>query len=70
MAEPDYLICLECDSPTYTFEWGEEGATEIVCETCGNDDLDLFLTEEQFDSLADEAESAKQPRPPRRGSRP
>ena len=57
--QPDYVICLECEAPTYVFEWDGDRAFDVTCETCGNDDEDLFLTEEQLDSLADEAESGR-----------
>ena len=59
MAQPDYLICLDCDSPCYTFDWDGERGVDAICEACGNDDPDLFLTEEQLDSLAEEAESRR-----------
>jgi translation initiation factor 2 beta subunit (eIF-2beta)/eIF-5 len=49
---PDYLICLECETPTYVFEWKDEKATEAVCETCGNDDPAQFATEEEYEELS------------------
>jgi len=54
MAQPEYLICTECDTPVYVFEWKDGKVEEIVCETCGNEDPDLFLTEEEIDSLGEE----------------
>lgn len=53
MASPDYLICLNCESPCYLFEWSDEGATEATCEVCGNDEPDQFVTEEDFDAIVD-----------------
>jgi hypothetical protein len=52
MATPDYLICLNCESPCYTFEWGDEGVEEALCTVCGNDEPDQFVTEEDFDAIA------------------
>ena len=51
MAIPEYMICLNCESPCYVFEWGEDEVSEAVCEVCGNEDLDQFLTPEDFDTL-------------------
>jgi len=51
MAAPDYLICLECETPTYTFEWREGRIVEALCATCGNDDPALFATEEDLEEL-------------------
>ncbi len=51
MAAPDYLICLECESPTYVFEWKNDKIVEAVCQTCGNDDLASFATEEEYEAL-------------------
>jgi len=48
--EPDYLICIECETPVYTFEWdeGKDRLREVLCPTCGNDRLEEFQTEDQF----------------------
>ncbi len=48
--EPDFLVCRECDSPTYLFEWHyeKEVITEALCETCGNAKLDEFDTDEEY----------------------
>jgi hypothetical protein len=54
MAAPEYLICLNCETPCYNFEWGEKGCTEALCEACGNDEPDQFVTEEDFDAIVDE----------------
>lgn len=52
MPLPDYLICLECETPCYVFEWNDEGkVTEILCQTCGNDELDEFATPEEFEAM-------------------
>lgn len=52
MSEPDYVICLECESPTYTFEWSEGRIVEALCTTCGNDDPQSFATEEDYEELS------------------
>lgn len=54
MTAPDYLICLECESPCYTFEWSDGKVVEILCTRCGNDDPAQFLTEEEFDTLSED----------------
>jgi hypothetical protein len=51
MATPDYLICMECETPTYVFEWAEGKVVEASCAVCGNDDPASFLSEEDFEEL-------------------
>lgn len=51
MAAPDYLICLECESPCYVFEWKDGKLKEILCEVCGNDELETFISQEDLDAL-------------------
>ena len=53
MATPDYLVCLNCESPCYNFEWGDEGCEQGLCEVCGNDEADQFVTEADFDAIVD-----------------
>ncbi len=53
--EPDFLICIECETPCYLFEWSSGVVTEALCEVCGNDDPDQFATPEDFDALMDES---------------
>ncbi len=52
MAEPEFLICLNCEMPCYTFEWADEQITEAYCESCGNDDPEQFSTEEDFEAMS------------------
>jgi hypothetical protein len=52
MATPDYLICLECETPSYVFEWRDGKVIEALCQTCGNEDLESFATEEEYEALA------------------
>jgi len=51
MAQPDYLICLECESPVYVFEWREGHVVEATCPVCGNDDIASFATEEELEEM-------------------
>lgn len=55
MAAPEYLICLNCESPTYVFEWKDEEVTEAFCELCGSEEVDQFLNQEDFDTLIEGA---------------
>lgn len=52
MSIPDYIICLECESPLYTFEWKKDKITEALCEICGNEDPTEFATEGEYEDLA------------------
>lgn len=52
MSEPEYLICLNCETPCYVFEWKESELVEATCEACGNDDPDQFTTEEDLEAMA------------------
>lgn len=49
MDEPEYLICLQCETPTYQFEFVNGKLASILCNTCGNDDVSDFMTEAEFD---------------------
>lgn len=51
-SSPDYVICCDCETPCYAFEWKEGKVKEAVCETCGNDETETFLTEEEYDAYA------------------
>ena len=52
MSIPDYIICLECESPLYTFEWKKDKIAEAMCEICGNEDTTQFATEGEYEDLA------------------
>ncbi|GMU67304.1 MAG: hypothetical protein AMXMBFR36_35780 [Acidobacteriota bacterium] len=54
MAAPEFLICLNCETPCYNFEWGDGGVEQALCEVCGNDEPDQFVTEEDFDAIIDD----------------
>ena len=49
---PEYLICVDCETPCYDFEWEEGKVREVICHTCSNDDPDTFITEEEFEALS------------------
>ncbi len=55
MAQPDYLLCLECESPVYVFEWSGGNVVEAVCTVCGNEDPAQFMTEADFEELVDDS---------------
>lgn len=54
MASPEYLICLECETPCYVFEWEDEKISEILCMVCGNDDPDQFALPEEIEEMSSE----------------
>ena len=49
---PDYLICLECESPVYVFEWRDGIVKEAICTMCGNDEPQQFATEDEYEDLS------------------
>jgi translation initiation factor 2 beta subunit (eIF-2beta)/eIF-5 len=49
MDEPEYLICLQCETPTYQFEFVNGKLSAIVCNVCGADDPSDFVTEAEFE---------------------
>ena len=49
---PDYLICLECESPVYIFEWRDGVLLEALCTHCGNDDVSQFITEADYEEMS------------------
>lgn len=51
MASPDYVVCLECETPCYVFEWQDGKLTEVLCTACGNDDTDQFAAPEELEEL-------------------
>ena len=52
MDEPEYLICLQCETPTYQFELTNGKVSVIVCTACGNDDVSEFMTEAELEEMA------------------
>ncbi len=51
MALPDYVICLECETPTYVFEWVNGKVIEAQCPMCGNDDPAFFSSPEDYEEI-------------------
>lgn len=47
--EPEYLICLSCETPTYQFEYTNGKISVVICTTCGNDDVTEFMTEAELE---------------------
>ena len=52
MSGPEYLICLDCETPCYVFEWHDGEIKEALCEACGNDDPDQFALPEDYDEMS------------------
>ena len=52
MEAPDYLICLECETPCYVFEWLGDKVVEILCAACGNDNPETFARAEDLEEMA------------------
>jgi hypothetical protein len=61
MSTPDFVICLECESPIYTFEWDGSKVKEALCPTCGNDQETLFSTEEEYEEMSADRDSPRGP---------
>ncbi len=51
MDAPEYLVCINCETPCYTFEWAESVVTEVMCMSCGADEPDEFTTEDEFEAM-------------------
>lgn len=47
--EPEYLICLQCETPTYQFEFINGKLATIICSVCGADDPSDFMTEAELE---------------------
>ncbi|HEV7671331.1 MAG TPA: hypothetical protein VGS22_22665 [Thermoanaerobaculia bacterium] len=54
MDMPDYLMCLECGTPCYVYEWEGDHLVEAVCTACGNEELTLFVTPEEYEEQTSE----------------
>ena len=51
MESPEYLICLECETPCYEFVFKSDRLVEATCAVCGNEEPDQFLSESQYEDL-------------------
>jgi len=54
MHAPEYLICLNCETACYVFEWEDDKISEAFCQVCGNEDIEQFATEEDFEAMIGE----------------
>lgn len=45
------MVCLDCETPCYVFEWRGDKLFEIVCPSCGNDNPDQFASPEDLEEL-------------------
>jgi len=52
MASPEYLICLECETPCYIFDWEDGKLSDVLCQSCGNDDPDQFALPEDIEEMS------------------
>lgn len=51
MTGPEYVVCLECETPCYVFEWRDGIVAEALCTVCGNDDPQAFLSSSEIEEL-------------------
>jgi hypothetical protein len=49
MSSPEYLVCLECETPCYEFEWEDGKISEVLCVSCGSDDPEQFALPEDVE---------------------
>jgi len=49
MDEPEYFICLQCETPTYQFEFTNGKLANAICTVCGADDPSDFLTPAEYE---------------------
>ncbi len=49
MASPEYLVCLECDTPCYDFEWEDGKISDVLCQVCGNEDPEQFIQPDELE---------------------
>jgi hypothetical protein len=55
MADIDYLVCKNCESPCYVFELdAKEKVANAFCQTCGNDEAAQFRNPEGDDDDVDD----------------
>ena len=51
MSGPDFVLCLECDTPVYEFLIREGDLKEAFCSACGNEELEHFARPEEVEEL-------------------
>jgi hypothetical protein len=49
MASPEYLVCLDCETPCYEFEWEDGKISEVICPACGNEDPEQFVMPDEIE---------------------
>jgi translation initiation factor 2 beta subunit (eIF-2beta)/eIF-5 len=49
MSDPEYFICLVCETPTYDFDLTGDKLTLVRCPACGADDPSEFMTENELE---------------------
>lgn len=42
VSEPQYLICLDCSTHCFNFDWIDGELVGAVCVVCGNEEVDRF----------------------------
>jgi hypothetical protein len=57
MSAPEYVLCLDCETPCYVFEWRNDKLKEALCTTCGNDELGSFATPAELEELTESSGS-------------
>jgi hypothetical protein len=55
---PEFLVCLNCETPCYVFEFEDGKVTEAFCAACGNDEPEMFASEDELDAMTGDAEQA------------
>lgn len=74
MATPDFVLCLECDTPVYEFDWRDGEIKEALCPTCGNEEVDHFAHPEEIEELEESWSARRQSErsyyPKSKGGRP
>jgi len=48
--EVDYLICKQCNTPSYVFEMDGGRVVDALCLVCGNDETRMFNIGEEAGS--------------------
>ena len=61
MSTPEYIICMECETPVYEFTWKEGEVVEAECFACGNDNPEQFITEEDYEAFRAHAHRTDRP---------
>ncbi len=45
------MICSNCESTCYVFEWEDAGSEEALCQVCRNDEPEQLAPEDDFDAI-------------------